>query len=90
MTTTVQIRGKGMITLPAALREKYKLEEGKKLSVIDLGDGKFLLTTKASQLSKITARVEKKLKEENVKLDDLLEQLDEERKIYNREHYSGK
>ncbi len=87
MTATVQIRSKGTITLPAALREKYKLKEGRKLSVIDLGEGKFLLTAKVSQLGKITARVEKKLKEDNVKLDDVLEQLDEERKIYNREHY---
>ena len=90
MTATVQIRSKGIITLPAALREKYKLEKGKSLSVIDLGEGKILLTTKASQLSKIAAGIEKKLKEENVTLDDILEQLDEERKIYNRERYPDK
>jgi len=41
-------------------------------------------------LGKITARIERKLKEDNVKLDDLLEQLDEERKTYNREHYPAK
>jgi bifunctional DNA-binding transcriptional regulator/antitoxin component of YhaV-PrlF toxin-antitoxin module len=32
MTTTVQIQSKGGITLPIALREKYKLEKGKSLS----------------------------------------------------------
>lgn len=90
MTATVQIRSKGIITLPIALREKYKLEKGKTLSVIDLGGGKMLLTTKASRLSKITAQIEKNLKEEDVTLDDLLEQLDEERKIYNRERYPRK
>lgn len=87
MTATVQIQSKGMITLPIDLREKYKLEKGKMLSVIDLGEGKILLTMKASRLSKITARIEENLKEENVTLDDVLEQLDEERKIYNRERY---
>ena len=90
MTATVQILSKGEITLPIALREKYKLEKGKTLSVIDLGAGKILLTTKPSRLSKITAQIEKQLKEDNVTLDEILEQLDEERKIYNREHYPSK
>lgn len=76
--------------MPVALREKYKLEKGKQLSIIDLGEGKILLTTRVSRLGKITARVEKRLQEENVTLDDLLEQLDEERKIYNRERYPEK
>ena len=90
MTATVQIRSKGIITLPIALREKYKLKEGKTLSVIDLGEGKILLTTNVSRLSKITARIEKRLKAENVTLDDILAQLDEERKVYNRERYPRK
>ena len=41
--TTLQIRGKGTITLPASLRKKYKLEEGEVLTVIDLGEGTILL-----------------------------------------------
>lgn len=90
MTATIQIRSKGTITLPVALREKYKLAQGKTLSLIDLGGGKILLTTKPSRLSKITARMEKNFKEEGVTLDDLLKQLDEERKTYNREHYPTK
>jgi len=90
MTTTIQIQSRGGITLPVALREKYKLEKGKQLSIIDLGEGKILLTTRVSRLGKITARIEKRLQEENVTLDDLLEQLDEERKIYNRERYPEK
>jgi AbrB family looped-hinge helix DNA binding protein len=90
MTATVQIRSKGIITLPAALREKYKLEKGKTLSLIDLGGGKILLTTKPSRLSKITGRIEKRLEEEHVTLDDILGQLDEERKTYNKEKYPDK
>jgi AbrB family looped-hinge helix DNA binding protein len=90
MTATVQIQSKGNITLPATLREKYKLKEGRTLSLIDLGEGKILLTTKPSRLSKITARVAKNLQEKNVGLDEILEQLDEERKIYNREKYPRK
>ncbi|MEP7137006.1 MAG: AbrB/MazE/SpoVT family DNA-binding domain-containing protein [Chloroflexota bacterium] len=90
MTATIQIRSKGTITIPAALREKYKLAQGKTISLIDLGGGKILLTTKPSRLNKITTRMEKNFREDNVTLDDLLTQLDKERKTYNRERYPVK
>ncbi len=90
MTATIQIRSKGTITIPAALREKYKLAQGKTISLIDLGGGKILLTTKPSRLNKIATRMEKNLRKDNVTLNDLLTQLDEERKTYNRERYPVK
>ena len=90
MTKTIQVRDKGAITLPAALRQKYRLEKGKTLSIVDLGEGKILLSTKPSKLGKITSRIEKRLKRDNVELDDILTQLDEERKAYNREKYPRK
>ena len=43
-TTTVQIRRKGVITLPVALRRQYGLDEGDVFTLVDLGDGSFLLT----------------------------------------------
>jgi bifunctional DNA-binding transcriptional regulator/antitoxin component of YhaV-PrlF toxin-antitoxin module len=39
--TTVQMRGKGSITFPAKLRNKYKLQEGEVFTIIDLGEGTF-------------------------------------------------
>lgn len=51
--TTLQIRSKGTITLPASLRKKYKLEAGKVLTVIDLGEGSILLKPKVSQIDKL-------------------------------------
>ena len=33
---TLQIRGKGTITLPSSLRKKYKLEEGEFFNLIDV------------------------------------------------------
>ena len=90
MTATVQIRSKGAITLPVALREKYRMKQGKTLSIIDLGEGKILLSVKPSKLGRVVARIEKRLEKDNVTLDDILEQLDEERKAYNREKFPGK
>jgi len=88
--TTLQIRGKGTITLPASLRKKYNLEEGEILTVIDLGEGTILLKPMVSQVNKLSNQIAKRLKEENVTLDDLLQALDEERKIYYQEHYAKK
>ena len=48
-TVTVQIRRKGVITLPVELRRLYNLDEGDVLTLLDLGDGSFLLTPRISQ-----------------------------------------
>ena len=88
--TTVQMRGKGSITFPAKLRAKYKLQEGEVFTIIDLGEGTFLLKPMISQVNKLSNQIAKRLKEENVTLDDLLQTLDEERKTYYQENYVKK
>ncbi len=85
--TTVQIRSKGSITLPASFRKKYNLEEGEFFKLIDVGDGSFFLVPMNSKVMKNADKVAKKVKEANVTLDDLLQTLDEERKRYYKEHY---
>lgn len=87
---TVQMRGKGTITFPAKLRTKYKLQEGEVFTIIDLGGGSFLLKPKVLEVDKLANRIAKRLKEENVSLDDLLQALDEERKTYYQENYVKK
>ena len=85
--TTLQIRGKGTITLPASLRKKYNLEEGESLSLIDVGDGSFFLIPVESKVMKSADKVAKAVQEANVTLEELFEVLDEERKRYYQEHY---
>jgi bifunctional DNA-binding transcriptional regulator/antitoxin component of YhaV-PrlF toxin-antitoxin module len=85
--TTVQMRGKGSITLPASFRKKYKLDEGEFFKMIDVGDGSFFLVPMDSKVMKNADIVARKVKEANVTLEDLLETLDEERKLYYKEHY---
>ena len=87
---TLQIRSKGTITLPASLRKKYKLEEGEVLTIIDLGEGTFLLKPKASQIDKLSKRAARVLKEDNVSLEDIFETLDEEHQKYYEEKYGKK
>jgi bifunctional DNA-binding transcriptional regulator/antitoxin component of YhaV-PrlF toxin-antitoxin module len=85
--TTVQMRGKGTITFPAKLRNKYKLHEGEIFTVIDLGGGSFLLKPNVLEVDKLSRQIAKRLKEENIDLDDLLETLSDERKKLFKEKY---
>jgi bifunctional DNA-binding transcriptional regulator/antitoxin component of YhaV-PrlF toxin-antitoxin module len=84
----IQIRKSGSLTLPAELRKKYGLNEGDVFTLIDLGEGSFLLTPQLSQVNRLGDRVAEILKEEGVSQDELLSTLDEERQRYYQEHYA--
>lgn len=84
------MRSKGTITFPAKLRSKYKLQEGEVFTIIDLGGGSFLLKPKVLDVDVFSRRIAKRIKEENVSLDELLQALDDERKTYYQENYVKK
>ena len=86
-TSTVQIRKKGSLTLPMDLRQKYGVDEGDVFTLIDLGDGSFLLTPRVSQVNYLGNRIAEVIGEE-ITLDDLLKTLDEERERYYQERYA--
>jgi AbrB family looped-hinge helix DNA binding protein len=67
---TVQIRQRGTLTLPAELREKYKLADGDPLSVVDL-DGAILLTPKVLIVPRIAAEMERLRTAKKLSLKDL-------------------
>lgn len=85
---TIQIRDKGVITMPADLRRQYGLNPGDVLTLIDLGDGAFLITRQLSRLAQQADQVARILAEQDVTLDDILAALDQERETYYREHYA--
>jgi AbrB family looped-hinge helix DNA binding protein len=85
---TVQIRRKGVITLPKELRQRYGLDEGHVFMLEDLGDGSFLLVPRVSQVARQGDRVAELLKEEGVSTEEVLKALEEERETYYREHYA--
>lgn len=80
--TMLRIRRKGIITLPASLRKKYKLEEGQMLTIIDLGEGTILLTPKVSQVDKLANQIAQEFKDEDITFEDLLQALKEVRNTY--------
>ena len=87
-TNTIQIRKKGSLTLPIDLRNKYKVDEGDIFSLIDLGDGSFLLTPRISQVNRLGDRIAEIIDREGHSTDDLLNALDDERERYYQEHYA--
>jgi AbrB family looped-hinge helix DNA binding protein len=87
--TTLQIRGKGTITLPASLRKKYNLEEGEVFTIIDLGGGSFLLKPRIYEVDKISAKAERVLREDGVTMEELFETLREVRKELFQERHGN-
>jgi AbrB family looped-hinge helix DNA binding protein len=80
--TMLRIRRRGIITLPASLRKKYKLEEGQILTIIDLGEGTILLMPTVSQVDRLANQIAEKLKNENITFQDLLQELNKIHKTY--------
>jgi bifunctional DNA-binding transcriptional regulator/antitoxin component of YhaV-PrlF toxin-antitoxin module len=83
----IQLRRKGILTLPVSLRRKYNLDENDVFTLEDLGNGSFLLIPKVSNVARLGDRVAEVMAEEDVSLEDMLEALDKERQDYYREHY---
>lgn len=71
---TIQIRQRGAVTLPTALREAYGLGEHGVLTLLDLG-GAFVLSPQVSMISKLTRTIEKKRKQRGVSVQELLDNL---------------
>jgi len=84
---TIQLRDKGVITLPMRLRRKYRLRAGDVFSISDLGDGVFMLTPESSLVAALGDQVADVLQAEGVTVEEMLQGLDEERERYYREHY---
>jgi AbrB family looped-hinge helix DNA binding protein len=89
ISTTIQLRGKGAVTIPVELRRKYGLDEGDIITLIDLGDGSFLLTPMVTKVDRLGDRVARAMAKEGISLDEILTALDEERERYYQERYAG-
>jgi len=77
--TIVQLRQRGVLTLPSDIRAKYRLEEGDPLTVVDL-DGVLVLSPRASVVPKLAAEIERLREDAGLSLDDLLARLPRQRK----------
>lgn len=76
MDTTIQVRGRGVITLPTELRQKYGIDEGDVFRLVDL-DGIFVLTPMTPMVPELAREIEKIRLEAGVSLEDLMAGLEE-------------
>jgi len=69
-TLTIHVRGRGTLTLPASLREKYRLSERDPLTVVDL-DGAVLLSPRVLVVPRLAAEMERLRRARKLSLKDL-------------------
>ena len=84
---TVQVGKRGVVTLPKKVREKYGIEEGDALHLVDLGGGRFVVTPMMPAVPSLVEEIEAIREEEGVALEDLLAGLREQRERLTREVY---
>lgn len=85
----VKLRERGQLTIPSKYRKDLNLEENDVLNVTKVGDV-LILTSKTMAGDKLTKKFEKAMKKKEISLDDLLDDLKEQRKKYNKEAYGTK
>ena len=88
MDATVQIRKRGVLTLPSELREKYTIREGDTYRLVDM-DGIFVLTPMVPMVPELAREIEQIRQESGLNLEELLVGLKEERERYYQEKYES-
>ena len=86
MEATIQVRQRGTLTLPAELRDKYKIQPGDTFRLVDL-DGILVLTPMVPMVPELAREIERARIEAGVSLEELLSGLREQRERYYAENY---
>ena len=88
MDETVRVRQRGVLTLPASLREKYGIRPGDTFRLVDL-DGIFVLTPMVPMVPELAREIERMRREAGLTIEELLAGLREQRKRYYQERYGN-
>jgi bifunctional DNA-binding transcriptional regulator/antitoxin component of YhaV-PrlF toxin-antitoxin module len=89
MELTIQVRERGVVTLPAELREKYNIENGKIFRLVDL-DGIFVFVPMLPMVPELANEIERIRLEAGLSIDELMDDLRKQRERYNRKKYGKK
>jgi bifunctional DNA-binding transcriptional regulator/antitoxin component of YhaV-PrlF toxin-antitoxin module len=84
MSAQVQMRQRGTLTIPAALREKYGIRAGDIFHLVDL-DGVFVLTPMVPMVPELAREIERIRQDAGLSLEELLQGLREQREQSHRE-----
>ena len=77
MTTTIQIRKKGQITIPVDIRERFKLEENDVVTITTLDNGAILVIPRKLKLPELLDKTADMAKKKGITLEEMLAELDE-------------
>ncbi len=88
MSTTIQVRQRGAITLPVELRERYNIQPGDTFRLVDL-DGIFVLTPMAPLVPELAREIERARIEAGLSVEEMLQALREQRERYVAEKYGA-
>jgi len=81
-TFKVQVVRRGLITLPKELREQNRIDEGDTLTLIDLGEGVFVMSPRHSRVDEIANKLASEWRESGETLESMLKTLREVRADY--------
>ena len=87
MGATVQVRKRGVLTLPASLRQKYGIQEGDTFRLIDL-DGVLVLTPMVPMVPELAREIERARLEAGLSTEELRANLREQRERYSQEKHA--
>lgn len=73
-TASLEVRERGQVTLPKALRDALQLESGDAVRAVQIGDS-IVLTPQRMELDALRKEVRRMLKKHQVTADDLLRDL---------------
>ena len=77
MSTIVQMRNKGQVTIPAAMREKLGIDEDSILSISLLENGALLIVPKKLEMPEALKETAAMAKRRGITLEKMLAELDE-------------
>ncbi len=86
MSTTVQVRQRGTLTLPAELRERYNIQTGDSFQLLDL-DGVIVLTPLVPMVPELAREIERARVEAGLSMEEMLRALREQRERFVAEKY---
>lgn len=86
MTTTLQIRQRGTLTLPSTVRERYNIQTGDSFRLVDL-DGVLVLTPLAPLVPELAREIERIRIKAGLSVEEMLADLRDQRERYVVEKY---
>ncbi|NLS75737.1 MAG: AbrB/MazE/SpoVT family DNA-binding domain-containing protein [Chloroflexi bacterium] len=88
MDATIQVRKRGVLTLPASLRDKYGIEEGDSFRLVDL-DGILVLTPMVPMVPELAREIERLRLDAGLSVEEMLDSLRAQREKAYQERYGS-